>query len=51
MVPLREIVKELLSMMQKFNYKDVMEIPRPKKVVINIGVGKQRRIPRTGWGC
>lgn len=34
---LTEVTKE---MMKKFNYKNIMEIPKIEKVVINIGVGE-----------
>ena len=34
---LSEAVK---GMMDKFNYKNVMEIPKIEKVVINMGVGE-----------
>jgi len=32
-----EVVK---AMMQKFNYKNVMQVPRLEKVVVNVGVGE-----------
>src|SRR5690625_4940047 len=31
--------KALPSMMEKFNYKSVMEVPKIEKIVINMGVG------------
>lgn len=34
------------AMMQKFNYKNVMEIPKLEKVVINIGVGGATQNPK-----
>lgn len=34
-----EIVK---SMMEKFNYKNIMEVPKLEKVVINMGVGEAK---------
>jgi len=48
MVRLKEkYVKEVApAMMQKFNYKNVMEIPRLEKVVINIGVGEATQNPK-----
>lgn len=48
MVRLKEkYVKEVVpAMMQKFNYKNVMEIPRLEKVVINIGVGEATQNPK-----
>lgn len=34
-------VKEVVpSMMQKFNYKNIMQVPRLEKVVLNMGVGE-----------
>lgn len=39
--------KEVIpAMMQKFNYKNVMEIPKLEKVVINIGVGEATQNPK-----
>jgi large subunit ribosomal protein L5 len=34
------------AMMQKFNYKNVMEIPRLEKVVLNIGLGEAIQNPK-----
>jgi len=34
------------AMMQKFNYKNVMQIPKLEKVVINIGVGEAIANPK-----
>ena len=34
------------QMMQKFNYKNVMEIPKLEKVVVNIGVGEAVQNPK-----
>lgn len=41
---LREIYKSEISkgMMEKFGYKNVMEIPKLEKVVINMGLGEAR---------
>jgi large subunit ribosomal protein L5 len=40
-------VKEVAPlMMQKFNYKNVMEIPKLEKVVVNIGVGEAVQNPK-----
>ncbi len=39
--------KEVMpAMMQKFNYKNVMEVPKLEKVVINIGVGEATQNPK-----
>ena len=38
-----EIVK---AMMQKFNYKSVMQVPRLEKVVINMGMGDIKDNPK-----
>ncbi len=48
MVRLKEkYVKEVApALQQKFNYKNVMEIPRLEKVVINIGVGEATQNPK-----
>lgn len=34
-----EVVKELMN---KFNYKNIMEVPRLEKIVINMGVGEAK---------
>ena len=34
-----EVVK---AMMEKFNYKNVMEVPKLEKIVINMGVGEAK---------
>ena len=34
------------AMMTKFKYKSPMQIPRLEKVVLNMGVGEARIIPR-----
>ena len=34
------------AMMQKFNYKNVMEIPKLEKVVVNIGLGEATQNPK-----
>ena len=39
----REVVK---SMMEKFNYKNVMEVPKLEKVVINMGLGEAAQNPK-----
>ncbi|HHZ17350.1 MAG TPA: 50S ribosomal protein L5 [Peptococcaceae bacterium] len=48
MVRLKEkYLKEVVpAMMQKFNYKNVNEIPKLEKVVINIGVGEATQNPK-----
>ena len=38
-----EIIK---SLMEKFQYKNVMEVPRLEKVVVNIGVGEAKDNPK-----
>ena len=38
-----EIIK---SLMEKFQYKNVMEVPKLEKVVINIGVGEAKDNPK-----
>jgi len=40
---LKEVVP---AMMQKFNYKNVLETPKLEKVVINIGVGEATQNPK-----
>lgn len=43
-----KFTKELSpAIMQKFNYKNVMEIPKLDKVVINIGAGEAIQNPKT----
>jgi len=40
-------VKEVApAMMQKFNYKNVMEVPKLEKVVINVGLGEATQNPK-----
>lgn len=34
------------AMMQKFNYKNVMEVPKLEKVVVNIGMGEAVQNPK-----
>lgn len=34
------------AMMEKFNYKNIMEVPRLEKVVINMGVGEATQNPK-----
>lgn len=34
------------AMMEKFNYKNIMEVPRLEKVVINMGVGEAVQNPK-----
>ncbi|MCR4443120.1 MAG: 50S ribosomal protein L5 [Peptococcaceae bacterium] len=34
------------AMMQKFNYKNVMEVPKLEKVVVNIGLGEAVQNPK-----
>ena len=35
--------KEIISaMMEKFGYKNIMEVPRLEKIVINMGVGEAK---------
>ena len=48
MVRLKEkYVKEIIpAMMQKFSYKNVMEIPKLDKVIVNIGVGEAAQNPK-----
>ena len=38
-----EIVK---SLMQKFNYRSVMEVPKIEKIVVNMGVGDAVQNPK-----
>ncbi len=38
-----EVVK---SMMERFNYENVMEVPKLEKVVINMGIGEARDNPK-----
>jgi large subunit ribosomal protein L5 len=45
MIPrLQEVYNEQVipQMMEKFSYKNVMEVPRLEKIVINMGVGKAK---------
>ena len=40
--------KEIIpSMMKKFNYKSVMEVPKLEKIVINIGLGDTKENPKS----
>lgn len=39
----KEVIK---AMMEKFGYKNVMEVPRLEKVVINMGVGEATQNPK-----
>ena len=40
--------KEIIpSMMKKFNYKSVMEVPRLEKIVLNIGLGDTKEDPKS----
>ena len=34
------------AMMQRFNYKNVMEVPRIEKVFVNMGVNDSRENPK-----
>ena len=34
------------AMIKKFGYKNIMEVPKLDKVVINMGVGKQKIITK-----
>lgn len=38
-----EVIK---SMMERFNYENIMEVPRLEKVVINMGIGEARDNPK-----
>lgn len=38
-----EVVK---SMMERFNYENIMEVPKLEKVVINMGIGEARDNPK-----
>ena len=38
-----EVVK---SMMERFNYKNIMEVPKLEKIVINMGIGEARDNPK-----
>ncbi len=35
------------ALMEKFNYKNVMEVPRLEKIIINMGVGEAKDNPKT----
>nr|MBO2493731.1 50S ribosomal protein L5 [Clostridia bacterium] len=45
---LKELYKKTVvpAMMEKFGYKNVMEVPRIEKVVINMGVGDAKENPK-----
>ncbi|SFP88009.1 50S ribosomal protein L5 [Caldicoprobacter faecalis] len=45
---LKELYKKTVvpAMMEKFGYKNVMEVPRLEKVVINMGVGDAKENPK-----
>lgn len=45
---LKEIYNETIvsSMMEKFNYKSVMEVPKIEKIIINMGVGDAVQNPK-----
>ena len=34
------------ALMEKFNYKSTMEIPKPQKIVINMGLGEVKENPK-----
>ena len=34
------------AMMEKFNYKSVMQVPKVEKIVVNIGLGEARENPK-----
>ena len=38
--------KEVVAGMTKFGYKNVMEVPKVDKIVINMGVGDVFKIPK-----
>ncbi|NLN05444.1 MAG: 50S ribosomal protein L5 [Clostridiaceae bacterium] len=39
--------KEIIpAMMEKFNYKSVMQVPKVEKIVINMGLGEARENPK-----
>ena len=43
----RKIQKEVVpALMEKFGYKNVMEIPKLEKIVINMGVGEAKENPK-----
>ncbi|MDD2211943.1 MAG: 50S ribosomal protein L5 [Clostridia bacterium] len=48
MARLKEKYKEdvIPAMLQKFSYKNIMEVPKLEKVVINIGVGEATQNPK-----
>ena len=40
-------IKDVIpAMMQKFNYKNIMEVPKLEKVVVNIGMGEATQNPK-----
>ena len=42
-----QYVKEVVpSMMKKFNYSSVMQVPKLEKIVINIGLGETKDNPK-----
>jgi len=45
---LREIYKDTVfkSMMEKFNYENVMEVPKLEKVTLNMGLGEAKDNPK-----
>jgi len=43
-----EIVPKL---MKELNYKNVMQVPRIEKVILNVGVGKDHENPKVIEGC
>ena len=45
---LKELYKQSVvpAMMEKFGYKNAMEVPRLNKVVINMGVGDAKENPK-----
>lgn len=45
---LREIYKDTVfkSMMEKFNYENVMEVPKLEKVTVNMGLGEAKDNPK-----
>ena len=48
MARLHEVYKEKIihAMMKEFNYKNIMEVPRLEKIVINMGLGEAIQNPK-----
>ena len=51
MTRLKEMYQNTImdNMMKKFGYKNVMQVPKLDKIVINMGVGEAKENPKAGY--